>query len=62
MTASSPNEISSPQDRDFRETVEKLHFDWPEFLPVERIKAGSVEMGLALLLFTGLVAVAVHLP
>jgi hypothetical protein len=34
----------------------KIEFDWPEFLPVERIKAGIIEIALGFLLFAGLVA------
>jgi hypothetical protein len=38
-------------DRALIEAAEEMSFDWPEFLPVERI----TEMALASLLFAGLV-------
>lgn len=34
---------------------EKMSFDWPDSLPIERIKAGLAEIALAFLLFAGLV-------
>lgn len=43
-------------DRALIETVEEMKFDWPECLPVERIKAGIVEIALGLLLFAALLA------
>jgi len=43
-------------DRALVETAEEIEFDWPKFLPVERIKAGITEIALGLLLFAGLVA------
>jgi len=36
------------------EATEEIEFDWPEFLPVERIKAGITEIALGFLLFAGL--------
>jgi hypothetical protein len=38
------------------EVAEKIEVDWPEFLPVERIAAGTVEIAFGLLLFAGLAA------
>ena len=38
------------------EASEKLNFDWPHSLPIERIKAGLTEIAVAILLFAGLVA------
>ena len=37
------------------ETSEEVNFEWPDFLAIERIKAGLIEIALALLLFAGLV-------
>lgn len=44
----------SDLDRALVEAAEEMSFDWPEFLPVERIKPGVAEMVLAVLLFAGL--------
>ena len=38
------------------EASEKVNFDWPHSLPIERIKAGLTEIAVAILLFAGLVA------
>jgi hypothetical protein len=46
----------SDLDRAMVEAVEEMNFNWPEFLPVERIRAGTAQMALALLLFGGLLA------
>jgi hypothetical protein len=35
--------------------VSEIRFDWPQFLPVERIKAGLTETALGLTMFTALV-------
>ena len=43
-------------DRALAEAAEEMDFDWPEFLPVERIKAGTTEIVLGFLLLAGLVA------
>jgi len=43
-------------DRALIEAAEEMNFDWPEFLPVERITRGIAEMALASLLLAGLVA------
>ena len=42
-------------DREFVE-VSEIRFDWPQFLPVERIKAGLMETALGLTMFAALVA------
>jgi hypothetical protein len=34
---------------------EKMNFDWPDSLPIERIKAGLTEIALAFVFFAGLV-------
>ena len=47
---------SDDLDRVPVEAAEEIEFDWPEFLPVERIKAGIMEIALGFLLFAGLVA------
>ena len=36
--------------------VSEIRFDWPQFLPVERIKAGLTEIALGLTMFAALVA------
>jgi hypothetical protein len=43
-------------DRALAEAAQEMKFDWPEFLPIERIKAGMVEIAFGLLLFAALVA------
>ena len=43
-------------DRALAEAAEEMDFDWPEFLPVERIKAGITVIVLGFLLLAGLVA------
>jgi hypothetical protein len=42
-------------NRDFVDISEEVKFDWPEFLPVERIKAGITEIALGLIVFAALV-------
>ena len=42
-------------DREFVDICEEMKFDWPEFLPVERIKAGITEIALGLIVFATLV-------
>jgi len=42
-------------DRAFLEAAEEMRFDWPEFPPAERIKAGIMEIAFGLLLFAALV-------
>ena len=37
------------------EASEKMNFDWPDSLPIERIKAGLTEIALAFVFFAGLV-------
>jgi len=48
--------VLSQLDRAIIEAGEEMNFDWPEFLPVERITRGIAEMALASLLLAGLVA------
>jgi hypothetical protein len=43
-------------DRALAEVFEEVQFNWPDFLSVERIKAGIAEIALGLFLFAGLVA------
>ena len=38
------------------EVAEEMEFDWPEFLPAERIKTGLSEIALGLILFAALLA------
>jgi len=38
-------------DRALVEAAEEMEFDWPEFLPAERIRAGITEIALGFLLF-----------
>ena len=42
------------------EASEKVNFDWPHSLPIERIKAGLTEIAVAILLFAGLVAICLQ--
>ena len=43
-------------DRGLVELSEEIQFDWPEFLPVERIKAGITEIAVGLIVFAALIA------
>jgi hypothetical protein len=43
-------------DGELVEVSEEIKFDWPEFLPVKRIKAGLTEVALGLTMFAALVA------
>ena len=43
-------------DRGLVDLPEEIKFDWPEFLPVERIKAGITEIAVGLIVFAALVA------
>jgi hypothetical protein len=43
-------------DRALVQAAEEMRFDWPEFLPVERIKAGISEIIVGLILFAALLA------
>ena len=55
--AKSPGEEGTPEVSDLdRALLEKMSFNWPEFLPVERIEAGIAQTALGLLLLAGLVA------
>ena len=49
---------SAPHDleRALAEAAEEMDFEWLEFLPVERIKAGTTEIVLGFLLLAVLVA------
>jgi hypothetical protein len=50
-------------DRALVEMVEEIEIDWPEFLPMERIRPGITEVAFGLLLVIGLVALcAFHWP
>ena len=42
-------------DRELVGISAEMKFDWPEFLPVERIKAGITEIALGLIVFAVLV-------
>ena len=42
--------------RELIEVSEEMKFDWPEFLPVERIKAGITEIAVGLIVFAALIA------
>jgi hypothetical protein len=43
-------------DKALVEAAGEMSFDWPESLPVERIKQGIAELALGSLLFAGVVA------
>jgi len=43
-------------DRELVEVPEKIEFDSPDFLPVERIKAGITEIFLGLIAFAAVIA------
>jgi len=36
--------------------AEEMKFDWPEFLPVDRIRAGLIQSALGVLIFLALIA------
>ena len=62
LTAEKKDSLSRPHspapydlDGALVEATEEIEFDWPELLPVERIKAGIAEIALGFLLFAGLV-------
>ena len=46
--------ISSDLDRALVEAAEELDFDWPEFLPTERVVRGITEIALGFALVAGL--------
>jgi len=53
--AKSPCGEGAPEVSDLdRALLEEMNFDWPEFLPVERIEVGIAQMVVGLLLFAGL--------
>ena len=43
-------------DDAFEAMTEEMKFDWPEFSPVERIKAGLIQSALGLVWFLALIA------
>jgi hypothetical protein len=47
---------SDAPDVELVEVSEKIKFDWPEFLPVERIKAGITEIFIGSIAFAAIVA------
>ena len=49
-------------DRALVEAAEEIEFEWPEFLPMERIKAGIAEIALVILAIGILVFAAVIAP
>jgi hypothetical protein len=51
----------SDLDRALVEAAEEMSFAWPEFLPVERIEPGLIEIALWCLLFVSVVALGVLL-
>ena len=51
----------SDLDRALVEAAEEMRFDWPEFLPVERIEPGLIQIAMWLLLFVSAVALGVLL-
>jgi hypothetical protein len=55
--AKSPGGEGAPEVSDLdRALLEEMSFNWPEFLPAERIETGIAQMALGLLLFAGLLA------
>lgn len=50
------NSLTPVAIHDVLAEAEKVNFDWPHSLPIERIKAGLTEIAVAILLFAGLVA------
>jgi hypothetical protein len=48
--------VTHDLDRALVEAAEEIDIDWPESLPVERIKAGIMEIALGFLLCAGLAA------
>jgi hypothetical protein len=51
-------DLSAPFDLDraFVEAAKEINVDWPEFLPVHRLKAGMAKTALRLLLLAGVFA------
>ena len=43
-------------DDAFHAITEEMNFDWPEFSPADRIKAGLIQSALGLVLFLALMA------
>ena len=52
------NYLSAPYDLDgaLAEAAKEINVDWPEFLPVQRLKAGMAKTALRLLLLAGVFA------
>ena len=44
-----------PSQEPLADVSKEMNFDWPDSLPVERIKAGLTEIALAFLLFAAVV-------
>jgi hypothetical protein len=51
----------SDLDRVLVEAAEEMRFDWPEFLPVERIEPGLIQIAMWLLLILSVVVLGVLL-
>lgn len=51
----------SDLDRVLVEAAEEMRFDWPEFLPVERIERGLIQIAMWLLLIVSVAALGVLL-
>jgi hypothetical protein len=51
-------DLSAPFDLDraLVEAAQEINVDWPEFLPVQRLKAGMAKTALRLLLLAGVFA------
>jgi hypothetical protein len=49
-------------DRALVEAAKEINVDWPEFLPVERIKVAIAKTALGLLLLAGILALGPEAP
>lgn len=60
----SPDVDDSPEpldlDQALVEAAKEISFDWPEFVPVERIIPGTAELALECLFFAGLAALGTY--
>ena len=58
------NYLSAPYDLDgaLAEAAKEINVDWPEFLPVERIKVAIAKTALGLLLLAGILALGPEAP
>ena len=56
--------LSAPYDLDraLVEAAKEINVDWPEFLPVERIKVAIAKTALGLLLLAGILALGPEAP